>query len=93
MSFTTISFSLGDGSMGWSGIPFDPDPPRFPFGWPDEDRQQAIMERKYPTKPGEVIVCRRDGNYLRFHKRELHGVYYFYTELETVYSPRKKFLW
>lgn len=93
MIHTTISFSLGDGSMGWSGIPFDPDPPRLPFAWPDEDKYRAILERKYQVKPGQVIVCRRDKDFLSFSKRELKGVYYYYTPLETIYSPVKKLLW
>jgi hypothetical protein len=93
MIHTNISFSLGDGSMGWSGTPFDPDPPRFPFAWPDEDKSRAIIEREFPPKPGQVVVCSREGDYLRFSMRELKGVYYYYTPLKTVYNPRKKLLW
>lgn len=79
--------------MGWSGVRFDPDPPRFPFCWPDEDKYRAIFERKYQIMPGQVITCRREGDFLRFTRRELVGVYYHYTPLETVYSPVKKLLW
>lgn len=93
MSFTSISFSMGDGSKGWSGASFRPEPSRFPFAWPDEDKYRAIFERKYEIKPGQVITCRREGDFLRFTRRELIGVYYHYAPLESVYSPVKKLLW
>lgn len=93
MSFTSISFSRGDGSKGWSGVSFNPEPSRFPFAWPDEDKYRTIFERKYQIMPSQVITCRREGDFLRFARRELVGVYYHYTPLETVYSPVKKLLW
>jgi hypothetical protein len=79
--------------MGWSGIPFDSDPPRLPFAWPDEDKYRAVLEQKYRISPTQVIICKRNGDFLYFSKRELKGVYYYYTPLETVYSPVKKLLW
>ena len=88
-----IGFSMSGGSTGWGGTLFDPDLSSFPFAWPDKEKYLAIFERKYQIKPGQVIVCRREGDFLQFNRRELVGVYYYYTPLETVYSPVKKLLW
>ena len=92
-SITSISFYKGDGYLGWGGVPYYPEPPRFPFGWPEEDKYRAVLEKKYSITPGQVIVSVREGDFVKFSRRELKGVYYYYTPLETIPCPVKKLRW
>lgn len=92
MKHVTHRLTLENGPKGHRMLPFIIRE-EMPFGFPFKEQQLAIVEREFPMKPEQSIVCSERGELLIFSRKEIIGGYVRYTHLKSVFNPGPKPLW